>query len=185
MLTNRGRRSRLLGFASITAVGALALGACGSSSGSGDDSVTIEFSQWWAVEMPEGALEEIVADYEDENPNVQVELVSSPYSSQQQQVTSDAAVGTLPDVVGLDGAWIYDLNEQSALVPLDDYIEDSDIDESDLANVVSVNDETLMISAVNFTHPLFVNTDLLAKAGIDHAPQTREEFKNIRINKQR
>src|SRR5699024_7979731 len=111
----------------------------------------------------------------------QVELVSSPYSSQQQQVTSDAAVGTLSDVVGLDGAWIYDLNEQSALVPLDDYIEDSDIDESDLANVVSVNDETLMISAVNFTHPLFVNTDLLAKAGIDHAPQTREEFKNSAI----
>ena len=47
-----------------------------NSSGSG---TTIQFQQWWGVELPEGYLEDIVAQYK-EDTGVTVELLSAPWA---------------------------------------------------------------------------------------------------------
>lgn len=150
--------------------------ACSGTSGSAGGKVTLEFAQWWAPEMPKGSLQKIVDSFEKQNPNIRIKLISQPFSTLQQQTTSNAATGTLSDIVGLDGAWVNDLHKLNALASLTDLMKDAGYSGDDLASQVKVDGVTSMIPVVNFTYPLFTNDAILKKAGVAHPPKTRTEF---------
>jgi multiple sugar transport system substrate-binding protein len=178
----QSRLKRLVGVVSAAAVvgaGAVACGSSGndnSSSSSSGGTVTLEFAQWWGAELPAGSLEKIVNDFTAQNPTIKVKLLSAPYASTKQQLVSGAASRTLPDVVGLDGAWVNDFAKQGAITDLSALMSDAKFDPSQLASQVQVKGKTYMIPVVNFIYPLFVNKDLLSKAGVKAVPSTRTEF---------
>jgi multiple sugar transport system substrate-binding protein len=158
-------------------VGGTAVGCGGSNEGSsGDGTVTLEFAQWWAPELPSGSFDKLMSDFTAQNPTIKVKLLSAPYASTKQQLVSGAASRTLPDVVGLDGAWVSDFAKQGAIADLSKLMADAKYDSSQLASQIQVKGKTYMIPVVNFVYPLFVNTDLLSKAGIATPPATRTEF---------
>ena len=163
---------RLLGVATAAATVAVA-GACGSGDDSSDTSqggtVTLEFAQWWAPELPQGSFDKIISDFK-------VKLLSAPYASTKQQLVSGAASRTLPDVVGLDGAWVSDFAKQGAITDLSALMSQAKYDAGQLASQVQVKGKTYMIPVVNFVYPLFVNSDLLSKAGVSAVPSTRTQF---------
>ncbi|WP_375405223.1 ABC transporter substrate-binding protein [uncultured Amnibacterium sp.] len=163
----------------IVAIGAtIAMTGCSGSTGGGDSGkVTLEFSQWWAPELPKGDLQAIVTDFEKSHKNITVKLISGPYASTQDQTFTAAASGTMADIVGLDGAWVSDLHKQGALANLSDLIKADGYDDSQLASQVKEDGSTYMIPVVNFVYPMFVNNDLLKKAGVTTPPSTRTEFK--------
>lgn len=140
------------------------------------DSVTLEFAQWWEPELPDGAFRKLMDQFEKQNPNIKVELISGPYSSTKQQVIAGAAAGTMSDVVGLDGAWVSDFVNQGAIANLTDLMSEAGYDDSQLASQIKLNGATYMIPVVNFVYPVFVNLDLMDKAGIKDLPNTRSEF---------
>jgi len=172
---------RLLGVVTAAAMVAVAGAGCGSgdSEGGSSDSggtVTLEFAQWWAPELPEGSFDKLMAEFESQNPNIKVNLLSAPYASTKQQLVSGAASRTLPDVVGLDGAWVNDFTKQGALADLSSLMSEAQYDPGQLASQVQIDGKTRMIPVVNFIYPLFVNKDLMSKAGVDKVPSTRTEF---------
>jgi len=173
------RHTRRAFGAFVAATAAVALTSCGggSSSSSDGDAVTLEFSQWWAPELPDGALQGIVDDFEKQHANIKVKLISGPYDSTQDQTFTAAASGTLADVVGLDGAWVSDLHKQGALADMTDLMGTAGYDDSQLASQVKLEGKTYMVPVVNFVYPMFVNTDLLTKAGVTGIPATRTAFK--------
>lgn len=174
-----GRRvGWLVGAAAVAATAALALTGCtgGGGSGSTDQKVTLTFSQWWAPEMPNGALQGIVDSFQKQNPNITVKLISAPFASLQTQTISQAASGTLPDIVGLDGSWVNPLYKQGALYNLSDAMKKAKYDNSELASQVGFKGSTYMIPVVNFVYPLFTNDDILSKAGITAPPTTWTDF---------
>ena len=140
------------------------------------ETVTLQFTQWWAPELPEGAFRALMDEFEAQNPGIKVELVSGPYAATREQVVAGAAAGTMSDVVGLDGAWVNDFVKQGALASLSDLMTQAGYDPSELAAQIQLNGATYMIPVVNFVYPVFSNLDLLAKAGIDTPPATRTEF---------
>ncbi|MFI6070560.1 ABC transporter substrate-binding protein [Actinoplanes sp. NPDC051343] len=166
--------------AAVTAAALVGLvAACGS--GGSDDAaaggpVTLEFAQWWGAELPAGDFDKIVNDFTAQNPNIKIKLLSAPYASTKQQLVTGAASKTLPDVVGLDGAWVSDFAKQGAITDLSKLMTDADYDSSQLASQVQLKGKTYMIPVVNFVYPLFVNKDLLAKAGVKDVPTTRTQF---------
>jgi multiple sugar transport system substrate-binding protein len=168
-----GRRAVLAGMGAATAAGALA--ACGGSGGSGGDG-RLEFQQWWEPELPEGFLRELMDEFEAANDGITVELLSGPYAATKEQLIAGAASRTMPDVMGLDGAWVNDLAAQKALADLDQLMGDASYDDADLAAKVEVEGATRMIPVANFAYMLFANTAVLGAAGIDAPPATREEF---------
>ncbi|GEK23274.1 ABC transporter substrate-binding protein [Cellulomonas xylanilytica] len=178
-----GKGAHVGRFIALTAVASLALAACsgggdadtGSDSDSGED-VTLEFSQWWEPELPDGAFRELMDQFEEENPGITVDLLSGPYASTKEQVVAGAAAGTMSDVVGLDGAWVSDFADQGAITDLSAVMSDAGYDESQLASQVKVDDKTYMIPVVNFVYPMFTNDALLAGAGVTAPPATRTEF---------
>lgn len=158
-------------------IAGIAITGCSSGGPPGaDGEVTIEFSQWWAPELPEGALQELIDGFEEENPGVNVELLSGPYASVQDQTFTAAASNTMADVVGLDGAWVNDLQKQGALANMTELMADADYDDSQLASQVQLDGGTYMIPVVNFIYPMLTNDDLLAEAGVASIPQSRSEF---------
>jgi len=173
-----GRLRRLLGvMVAATMVGAAAVGCGGSDEGSsGDGTVTLEFAQWWAPELPAGSFDKLMTEFTTQNPTIKVKLLSGPYASTKQQLVSGAASKTLPDVVGLDGAWVSDFAKQGAIADLTALMADAKYDSSQLASQIQVKGKTYMIPVVNFVYPMFVNNDLLTKAGVSAPPSTRTEF---------
>jgi len=174
----RSRPKRLLALVAAAAMVGVAGVACSSSGNSSSTSgpVTLEFAQWWGAELPAGSFEKMMSDFTAQNPNIKVKLLSAPYASTKQQLVSGAASRTLPDVVGLDGAWVSDFAKQGAITNLSALMSSAKYDSSQLASQVQIKGKTYMIPVVNFVYPLFVNKDLLAKAGVTTVPSTRTEF---------
>lgn len=174
------RRTRKIVGAGTAAVALLALAGCapgtdGDSGGEGGD-VTIEFAQWWEPELPDGEFRALIDQFEEQNPGITVELVSGPYASTKEQLFAGAASGTMPDVVGLDGAWVNDFASQGVIADLSALMDEYDYDDSELASQIQVDGSTYMIPVVNFVYPMFTNDDLLAQAGVTAPPSTRSEF---------
>jgi len=178
MAVRATRLQRVIG-AAMAATLVAVVAACGSDDSSDAGSggaVTLEFAQWWGAELPAGDFDKIIADFTAQNPTIKVKLLSAPYASTKQQLVTGAASKTLPDVVGLDGAWVSDFAKQGAIADLSQLMTDAKYDQSQLASQVQIKGKTYMIPVVNFIYPLFVNKDLLAKAGVADVPKTRTEF---------
>ncbi len=92
IMATHGRTARMT--MAAAAVGSvLALAACGGGEGSpiggnddgpatnADGDVVLEFAQWWEPELPDGALRELIDDFEAANPGIKVKLLSGPYAS--------------------------------------------------------------------------------------------------------
>lgn len=195
----RVRRRRPIRAVAVLAAVALGTAACGSSGtddgeaatddtpsegdageegdGGEAEAVTLELAQWWEPELPDGAFRELIDGFEEANPGVTVELLSGPYASTRDQLFAAAATDTLPDVVGLDGAWVNDFSSQGVIADMGPLMDDAGFDRAELAATVEVDGAIAMIPVVNFIYPLFTNDELLAEAGIESPPSTREEFR--------
>ncbi len=136
----------------------------------------LEFIQWWEPEMPAGALRGIMDDFEAANPGIKVKLVSGPYSTTHDQIVVGAASGTLSDVVGLDGAWVNGLAKQGAITSMDSLMKDANYDQSQIADIIKVDGQSVMFPLATFVYPVFVNLDLAKAAGVDSMPTSRTEF---------
>lgn len=165
----------------LTGAMAFSLAACGSkekaedSKGGDEKGVTLEFQQWWGVELPEGALDEICQKFTDDT-GIKIELLSNPYADTKTQIAVGAAAGTMADVVGLDGSWVYDFAKQGSISNLTKLMEKDGYDVSQLSDQIKYEGNTYMIPVVNFAYPLYVNMDILKKAGVEKVPTTWTEF---------
>ncbi|MES2433733.1 MAG: sugar ABC transporter substrate-binding protein [Pseudomonadota bacterium] len=158
--------------ATMTSAAVLALYASGALAAD----TTIEFIQWWEPEMPANALRGIMDDFEAANPGIKVNLVSGPYSATHDQIVVGAASGTLSDVVGLDGAWVNGLAKQGAIASMDSLMTDANYDQSQIADIVKVDGQSVMFPLASFVYPVFVNLDMAKANGVDTMPATRTEF---------
>lgn len=157
--------------ASMTSAAVLAFYASGALA-----DTTIEFIQWWEPEMPANALRGVMDDFEKANPGIKVNLVSGPYSATHDQIVVGAASGTLSDVVGLDGAWVNGLAKQGAIASMDSLMTDDNYDQSQIADIVKVDGQSVMFPLASFVYPVFVNLDMAKANGVNTMPATRTEF---------
>lgn len=146
-----------------------------SQEGKDKKSITLEFQQWWGVELPDGVLSDICDGFTEET-GVKIKLLSNPYADTKTQIAAGAAAGTMADVVGLDGSWVYDFAKQGSIANLTQLIEADGYDDSKLSDQIKVDGSTYMIPVVNFAYPMYVNKDILAESGIDEIPTNWTEF---------
>ena len=139
------------------------------------DDITLEFQQWWGVELPDGALQEICDGFTADT-GIAIQLLSNPYADTKTQVAAGAATGTMADVVGLDGSWVYDFAKQEAIANLSELMGADGYDTSQLSDQIQYEGSTYMIPVVNFAYPLYVNLDILEEAGVEAIPTTWTEF---------
>lgn len=167
---------KLLTVLLVLVVSLSGLVANGTNESKINDVVEIEFMQWFAPELPKGAFEALIAQFESENPNIKVKVTSIPNASYKDQVIAGIATGTLADVFGLDEKYVVDIND--GVLPIDKYINETSF-KDDISVITKVKGESKSIALVTFMYPLFVNMDLLQANGFTEAPKTRSEFAKI------
>jgi len=185
---HRSRRPRAI--LALVAATALTIAACGSgtesNTGQGEgegpvpeptEPVTITFQSW----VGNATMKKFVAQFEEEHPNITVELQNAPAEGASTKLTTQIAGGNPPDVAWLNASDTADFGSRDALVNLDDYIARSDIIKPDdyvdaFKTFVTYEDSWYGLPLQGETTGLFYRTDLFEEAGIDGPPATWEEF---------
>lgn len=165
----------------ITAVcaAALVLTGCTAGGDGGDDAEGITF--WVQEDLPDrvAATEDIVAAFEEES-GVDVEVVSVAEDQFSQLITSAAAAGDLPDVIGgislpqvrtLSANELVDTDAVGAVV---DALDTSTFSERAL-ELTSDGDAQLAVPSESWLQMLFYRTDLFEAAGLD-APDSYDKI---------
>ena len=170
---------RLCLMVSVMAILAVAMAGCGGSSDSGEGEeaaadnagTTLKFQQWWGAELPEGYLDEIVANYAEET-GTTVELLTAPWADTKTAITAGAANGTIADILSVDGAWLAEFVDMGILTD----IEAAGVDTSVVGDYWSVDGTAYVVPVNNFAYPMYVNMDILEEAGVEAIPTTWSEM---------
>lgn len=176
------RTSKLL---ALVGVGALALTACTSTG----DSSTPEGTPGEAVsqaappeEMIEltfqslsdqpgaiAATEEVVSQWNAENPMVQVKIVPAGWDGVYDKLVTQFAGGAAPDIIHYEAASVIPFALDGYLADLTPYISDelkSDVSDG-VWESVTVDDEIVAVPTELQSYMVFANTKLLADAGVE------------------
>ncbi len=141
-----------------------------------DTGIVLEWQQWWAVEAPEGYVQNIVDQYYAQT-GVKVELLNAPFSDTKTAIVSGATTGTVADIVSVDGSWVYDFADQGILTNLTELMKEANFDETLLNDQWKAMGATYGVPVVNYAYPMFANMDILNACGITTLPKTWSEFK--------
>lgn len=156
----------------------LVLTGCGSSSGSSEEGVgNITIGMWESSDAEKEAVNK-VADQFAEQSGYKVDV--RVYSDYTQQLSTELIGGTAPDVFYVDSAVSNNYIEDGALMPLDDYVDKSDLDDV-YPDVLSIfQSEGLTYALPKDWSPLAVycNEDLLneAKSSCADVPENLEDW---------
>lgn len=145
-----------------------------------DEVVTIEWMQWWAGSAQEGAIDALIAEFEAEYPNINVEPINLPFGEVRNQVILNAAAGQLPDVIGMNPPWMAEFVELGVLEPLEGYIAADENFAGDAlvqAPMAAFEGSTWMVPATSSTFVLYYNKTLFEQAGLEGVPADWEELR--------
>ncbi len=156
------------------AIGALAVvlaAGCGRGAGGG---VTLRF---WAMGREGEVVQQLVRDFERENPGVRVEVQQIPWSAAHEKLLTGYVGGSTPDVTQLGNTWIAEFAALHALEPLNGRLARSDAlaDSSYFPGIWETNVVDGEVYGVPWyvdTRVLFYRRDLLKRAGYAKMPET-------------
>lgn len=166
----------------ITAVCATALMLSGCTAGGGDDGDDAEGITFWVQEdLPDRvAATEAIVDAFTEESGIEVEVVSVAEDQFSQLITSSAAAGDLPDVIGgislpqvrtLSANELVDTDAVGAVV---ESLDSSTFSEKAL-ELTADGDTQLAVPSESWLQMLFYRTDLFDAAGLE-APDTYDKM---------
>lgn len=151
---------------------ALALSACGGTSGGGaaatldkDTKAELTYALWDEKQQP--FIEESIKEFNKEYPNIKITIALTPYKQYWTKLKTQADGGNLPDVFWMNGPNIKLYGSNDQLASLDDLgIEWNNFPQS-LVELYSVNGTHYGVPKDFDTIALWYNSDLFKKAGVE------------------
>ncbi|HCS62221.1 MAG TPA: hypothetical protein DIW46_12660 [Microbacterium sp.] len=168
------KRIRGIGAVAFAGVAALALTSCAQgsasqNSGGEDGAVTLQFQSLSDQPATQAAIEKIVGSWNEENPEVQVEIIQAGWDGTYDKLITQFTGGTAPDIIHFEASSIVSFAADGYLADLSEYIDPdlkSDISEG-IWNSVTVNDEIIAYPSTLQSYMAFANADLLEAAGVE------------------
>ncbi len=181
------RSSRWAAAGAVALVGALVLAGCGRSDGPTggggeggggeaiDDSPAEGTVEVWAMGNEGEVLDELAAQFEEENPDVQIEVTAVPWESAHDRIATAIAGGETPDVTMLGTTWVGEFAATGAFEPTpEDLVDESSFFEGSWETAV-VDEVAYGVPWYVDTRVLYYRTDLAEQAGLE-PPETWEEY---------
>jgi multiple sugar transport system substrate-binding protein len=160
------------------------LAGCGSDDKDGktaDGKTKITFWDENAGPQRTPIWEKLIADFEDANPDIDVEYVGLPKDSSKSKLDTAIAADDMPDVGSVQTSWLPEFSIREALLPLDDYLADSELNELINEGAVTFNKDVVRdgkLYGIPYTQNLdviWIRSDWFKDAGLE-APDTWDEF---------
>jgi multiple sugar transport system substrate-binding protein len=145
----------------------------------GDSSTTLRF---WAMGAEGEKVQELVRDFERENPGVRVRVQQIPWSAAHEKLLTAHVGEATPDVAQLGNTWVPEFVALNTLEPLDPWIARSAAVRRD-AYFPGIWDTNVIDGAAYGipwyvdTRAIYYRTDLLARAGYAAPPPTWAEWR--------
>lgn len=148
----------------------LMLSGCGGSDGTSaqnpdDEEVTISLN-WWGSNVRAANTEKVVKQFEQEHPNIHVELQNADWSGYWDKLATSVAGGNTPDVIQMDQSYLSSYASQGVLLDLAQV--GDDIDTSNIANMEAgqMDGTQYGIPYMIGNYGMVVNNDLLERIGV-------------------
>lgn len=134
---------------------------------------TIEYFSFTAGSDQIPALEELIAVFEAENPDIEIRYSTADFGSYFTKLQTDFAAGNAPDVFELNYENFVTFASRDTLLPIDDYVEASenigvDTFYSAALNAFAYDGAQLGLPITFSTVMLFYNKDLFDAAGVEY-----------------
>ncbi len=150
----------------------LALTGCSAFGVGGDDdgSTTLTFQSLAFQDTTIAATEEIVAAWNEANPDTQVELVQGSWDNVHDQLVTQFQGGTAPDIIHDESADIMGFAEQGYLADLDPYLSEDvkgAVSDDVWKSVTAADGAVVAAPTLLQSYVVFVNADAFADAGVE------------------
>lgn len=170
---------RTAGLGAVAALPATSmLAGCGSGDDSSDGKITLDFPTWQADEAGVRDWWKLaVQNFQNQHPNVTINIQSVPFSSYTDTLTSRFSAGKPPEIVHLPTTSFGAFASQGWLADLDDRLKGTDI----LANWTQIQKTMVWdghnagVVVLGYAPVLYYNEQLLGEAGIE-VPKTMDEL---------
>jgi multiple sugar transport system substrate-binding protein len=171
---------RLLRASATTVVVGLTLTACGFGGGGSEDgadgATTLDLMVPSYSDNTQKLWEDIIAGFEDQNPDVSVNLEVQSWDNINDVVRTKVQAGEAPDILNIDAFSGFAKDE--LLYPAEDVLSEdtlNDFQDSFVENA-SLDGTMYGLPMIASARTLFYNKDLLAQAGVAAPPKTWEEL---------
>ena len=183
------RTSRWVAAGATALVGALVLAGCGRTDDGGgggdggggeaiDDSPASGTVEVWAMGNEGEVLDELAAQFEEENPDVTIEVTAVPWESAHDRIATAIAGGETPDITMLGTTWVGEFAATGAFEPTPDgLVDESSFFEGSWDTAV-VDDVAYGVPWYVDTRVLYYRTDFAEQAGVE-PPTTWDEYKEF------
>lgn len=124
----------------------------------------------WAADAEQEFDKAIVAQYEKEHPDVDIEENYIPYAEYLSKINTMAAAGSMPDIFNLPEGNVFEWGEKGALLDLKPLYEEAGVNPSDVSvdSAIFATDENIWSVGYNITTmALYYNKDLFEQNGIE------------------
>ncbi len=150
----------------------------GQPTGSNGDRQTVEF---WTMQLQPTFTDyfnDLIADFEAENPDIQVRWVDVPWGDMQSRVLTAISAGTAGDVINLNPDFASQLASRNAWMTLDEPVPD-EVKATYLEGIwqaSTLGDETFGLPWYLTTRVTLYNQEIFEQAGISEPPATYAEL---------
>jgi putative chitobiose transport system substrate-binding protein len=152
-----------------------------TNSGAAGGTAEVEF---WTMQLEaqfKDYFDQLIAQFEKENPGVQVRWVDVPWADMQSKILTAVSAGTAPDVVNLNPDFAAQLAGRNAWLELDDRITETDKAQylPNIWKASTLQDKSFGLPWYLSTSVTIYNKDLLQQAGVSQPPATYEELAQV------
>ena len=164
--------------AATVAVG-VALAPVAPASG---DEVTIRLPSWWFGEPGnEVWMNKVINAFMEAHPDIKVDGYNLPYGGYADQMLTEMSSGSPPDVIHLTNLNIGDFLRNDLLLPIDEYLADSDINAdtftpAQFASPIVTEGNSYGVIHMVANYIPFYNAEVLEAAGFTEFPDNPEDF---------
>lgn len=128
------------------------------------------------------AMNQLIEQFEAQNPDIDVVMETFPYDAYQQQVAASLPAGQGPDVIQLFYGWLPAWQRAGYVEPLpEEHFDPASLDEQfvPMVQAAKIGGEYYGLPTAVRSLALFYNADMLREAGYDAPPTTWDEFLEI------
>ncbi len=171
----------------------LSLAACGNGGTSESttankdgDKTTIKIT-WWGGQSRHDYTQKLLDAYTKEHPDVEFEAVPSGWDGYFDKLSTQAASGSMPDIVQMDYLYISTYAKNNSVADLQEFIDDGTIDTSNidekLLNTGKIGDKMAGMVLSSSILAVGYNPDTLEKAGVSEPKEDWTWSDYIEMNK--
>ena len=159
-------RTTALATVGVLAAATIALSGCAADSGQGDCPVTITYTNFISNGGNEENLQKIVDAFEEEHPDITVEVTTLPYDEYGTALQTDLAAGTASDVFDIEYANYAQYQANGVLAEI--AVDDPSVYRQSVLEAYQTDGTQYALPSSFSTVVLFYNSDLFDAAGVEY-----------------